>query len=102
LYLASEHKASLREWSGASAAPFRISSVDILRDREGDDTWSAMVIDCGGGTVDITVLQSRPDDKFAQVYSCGNDGGATQIDLGFQRLIQSVFTRDLFERIRVR
>jgi hypothetical protein len=69
-----------------------------------------MVVDCGGGTVDITVLETnRPEpgerkmdhDTFTVVYSGGNDMGSTRIDRAFEHYLGQVFGAATIDNVRV-
>ena len=60
-----------------------------------------MIVDCGGGTVDITVLEAKDDGTFAVVESTGNDMGSTRIDAEFELELNKMFGRDTMIRLKV-
>jgi molecular chaperone DnaK (HSP70) len=62
-----------------------------------------MVLDCGGGTVDITIhkLTCNPDEKFVceelLPSSGGCEWGSKYVDLHFEKFIESFFGEELFQ-----
>ncbi|XP_019622013.1 PREDICTED: heat shock 70 kDa protein 12A-like [Branchiostoma belcheri] len=60
-----------------------------------------MVVDCGGGTVDITTHEVRPDNKVKEVYAAtGGAWGGTQVDEQFVALIELVFGKTFIDDYR--
>eukprot|EP00058_Branchiostoma_floridae_P006841 XP_002592329.1 hypothetical protein BRAFLDRAFT_240123 [Branchiostoma floridae] len=60
-----------------------------------------MVIDCGGGTVDITTHEIRPDNRVKEVYAAtGGAWGGTQVDEQFVALIELVFGKTFIDDYR--
>lgn len=63
----------------------------------------AMVLDCGGGTVDITVhkMIAEPQEKFLcqelLPSSGGCEWGSKYVDLYFEEFLKDFFGQDLFE-----
>ncbi len=102
LDLSLQYSKTLREEKGAPGCAFwklALALMDI--GSAGEETWSTMVIDCGGGTIDITVLQARADGSFIQLDKDGSDQGSTRIDLAFVTLMRRVFGPDLLAKILV-
>ncbi|XP_066285856.1 heat shock 70 kDa protein 12A-like [Branchiostoma lanceolatum] len=60
-----------------------------------------MVIDCGGGTVDITTHEVGPDNRVKEVYAAtGGAWGGTQVDEQFVALIELVFGKTFIDDYR--
>eukprot|EP00058_Branchiostoma_floridae_P028057 XP_002613548.1 hypothetical protein BRAFLDRAFT_71812 [Branchiostoma floridae] len=60
-----------------------------------------MVIDCGGGTVDITVHEVRPENRVKEVYvATGGAWGGTQVDERFVALTEAVFSKTFIDDYR--
>ncbi|XP_035678978.1 heat shock 70 kDa protein 12A-like [Branchiostoma floridae] len=60
-----------------------------------------MVVDCGGGTVDITMHEVRPDNRVKEVYAAtGGAWGGTQVDERFVALTESVFGKTFIDDYR--
>ncbi|KAI8510869.1 hypothetical protein Bbelb_117850 [Branchiostoma belcheri] len=60
-----------------------------------------MVVDCGGGTVDITVHEVRPDNRVKEVYAAtGGAWGGTQVDEQFVALTEEVFDKSFIDDYR--
>ncbi|XP_069131007.1 heat shock 70 kDa protein 12A-like isoform X2 [Argopecten irradians] len=55
-----------------------------------------MVIDAGGGTVDITVHQVQEGGTLKEICAAsGGDWGGTMVDKGFERLLSIIFSQDV-------
>lgn len=63
-----------------------------------------MVVDCGGGTVDITVHEiSNEEGHLKEVFKAtGGPYGSITVDVAFESLLAAVFGRDLVEEFRHR
>ncbi|XP_033744268.1 heat shock 70 kDa protein 12B-like [Pecten maximus] len=60
-----------------------------------------MVLDAGGGTVDITVHQVQDGGTLREVCAAsGGDWGGTKVDEQFENLLKNVFGQDVFETFR--
>ncbi|XP_033743668.1 heat shock 70 kDa protein 12A-like [Pecten maximus] len=69
--------------------------TSIIPFREG---MSYMVLDIGGGTVDVTVHQVLEDDTLREIYKAsGGAWGGTRVDKSFQDLLKNVLTDDCFD-----
>lgn len=56
-----------------------------------------MVLDCGGGTVDITVHQVQKDKTLTELYKAsGGAWGGTQVDEAFRHLIIKIIGNPIF------
>ncbi|CAG2207883.1 unnamed protein product [Mytilus edulis] len=56
-----------------------------------------MVLDCGGGTVDITVHQVQKDKTLIELYKAsGGAWGGTQVDEAFRQLIVKIIGNPIF------
>ncbi|XP_062609968.1 heat shock 70 kDa protein 12B-like, partial [Saccostrea cucullata] len=50
-----------------------------------------LVLDCGGGTVDITVHEVQPDLNLKELYKAsGGAWGGTQVDEAFKQMLQKI------------
>ena len=62
-----------------------------------------MVLDCGGGTVDITIhkLTCNPDERFLceelLPSSGGSEWGSKYVDLYFEQFVEGFFGSELYE-----
>lgn len=62
-----------------------------------------MVLDCGGGTVDITVhkLTCNPDERFLceelLPSSGGSEWGSKYVDLYFEKFVETFFGPELYD-----
>ncbi len=62
-----------------------------------------MVLDCGGGTVDITIhkLTCNPDEKFVceelRPASGGCEWGSKYVDMYFEEFVASFFGEELYK-----
>ncbi|XP_019623425.1 PREDICTED: heat shock 70 kDa protein 12A-like [Branchiostoma belcheri] len=77
------------------------------REGDGSDTLNMapgtryMVVDCGGGTVDITVHEVRPDNRVKEAYAAtGGAWGGTQVDEQFVALTEEVFDKSFIDDYR--
>ncbi|KAL7668731.1 hypothetical protein ACOME3_009422 [Neoechinorhynchus agilis] len=63
-----------------------------------------MVVDCGGGTVDITVHELNPvTETLKELYKAtGGPYGSTAVDNEFEVLLNSIFTYDFMETFKTR
>ncbi|XP_061180515.1 heat shock 70 kDa protein 12A-like [Saccostrea echinata] len=60
-----------------------------------------MVVDCGGGTVDITVQQVDEDQKLVELYKAsGGPYGSVGIDLEFENVLGRIFGKNFMENYR--
>ena len=58
-----------------------------------------MVVDIGGGTVDIAVYSSRSEDTFESVLPpIGNDWGGTKVNKEYSKLLQKIVADPEFKR----
>ncbi|XP_030622713.1 heat shock 70 kDa protein 12A-like [Chanos chanos] len=71
---------------------------------EGQDTLEQkpgtqyMVVDCGGGTVDITVHEMLNDGYVKELHKAsGNDMGGQTVDKHFQAFLREIFSDDVFD-----
>ncbi|XP_006823582.1 heat shock 70 kDa protein 12A-like isoform X2 [Saccoglossus kowalevskii] len=59
---------------------------------------SYMVVDCGGGTVDVTVHRINDDDSVEEIHKAtGGAWGGTQVDKQFESLLVKVFGGEFIE-----
>ncbi|OWF41867.1 Heat shock 70 kDa protein 12B [Mizuhopecten yessoensis] len=59
---------------------------------------SYMVLDLGGGTVDVTVHQVTGDDTLKELFKAsGGAWGGTRVDQAFQALLKNVVTETCFD-----
>lgn len=59
---------------------------------------SYMVLDLGGGTVDVTVHQVTGEDTLREIYrASGGAWGGTKVDEAFQNLLKNVINEDCFK-----
>ena len=63
-----------------------------------------MVVDCGGGTVDITVheIQDKRGSLKELHKATGGPFGSTGVDLEFEKLLGSVFGIDFMEQFKAK
>ncbi|XP_053399788.1 heat shock 70 kDa protein 12B-like [Mercenaria mercenaria] len=62
-----------------------------------------MILDCGGGTVDITVHEIQEDSTLKELAKAnGGEFGGTQVDEKFIQLLNEVFGPDVMEVIQQR
>ncbi|XP_033742556.1 heat shock 70 kDa protein 12B-like [Pecten maximus] len=60
-----------------------------------------MVLDAGGGTIDITVHEVEPGGTLRELYKAnGGDWGGTNVDLEFERLLADLLGSKVFEDFR--
>ncbi|XP_060600608.1 uncharacterized protein LOC132754036 [Ruditapes philippinarum] len=60
-----------------------------------------MVIDAGGGTVDITIHEVCENGKIKEVHAaCGGDWGGTSVDKEFEAVILELVGTQLFQRFK--
>ncbi|XP_035679092.1 heat shock 70 kDa protein 12A-like [Branchiostoma floridae] len=61
-----------------------------------------MIVDCGGGTVDITVHEISENGKVKEVTTAsGGDWGGTKVDVAFLGLLDNIFGADIMTQYRV-
>ncbi|CAH1263874.1 HSPA12A [Branchiostoma lanceolatum] len=61
-----------------------------------------MIVDCGGGTVDITVHGISENGKVKEVATAsGGDWGGTKVDEEFLKLLDKIFGADIMARYKV-
>jgi len=62
-----------------------------------------MVVDCGGGTVDITVheLQSKEGNLIELYKATGGPYGSIGVDLAFEKLLADIFGQDFMDHFRL-
>ncbi|OWF52452.1 heat shock 70 kDa protein 12A-like [Mizuhopecten yessoensis] len=57
-----------------------------------------MVLDAGGGTIDITVQEVQSGGVLKELYKAnGGDWGGTSVDQQFEELLQDIVGKDLFQ-----
>lgn len=60
-----------------------------------------LVIDNGGGTMDVTAHEIDEDENIKEIYhATGGDFGGTKVDNQFQNLLEKVFGKDLMTEFR--
>ncbi|XP_060556060.1 heat shock 70 kDa protein 12A-like [Ruditapes philippinarum] len=60
-----------------------------------------MVIDAGGGTVDITIHEVCENGKIKEVHAaCGGDWGGTSVDKEFETVLLELVGRQIFQRFK--
>ncbi|XP_019623427.1 PREDICTED: heat shock 70 kDa protein 12A-like [Branchiostoma belcheri] len=60
-----------------------------------------MVVDCGGGTVDVTVHKVRDDGSMRELHRpTGGPWGGTKVDSNFSNLLEQIFGKDLMNEYR--
>jgi len=60
-----------------------------------------LVIDNGGGTMDVTAHEIDEDDNIKEIYhATGGDFGGTKVDKQFQDLLDEVFGEELMDEFR--
>ncbi|XP_043084946.1 heat shock 70 kDa protein 12A-like [Puntigrus tetrazona] len=58
-----------------------------------------MVVDCGGGTIDITVHEVLDDGKLKELHAAtGNDMGGQSVDKNIVSFLKDVFSEEIFEK----
>ncbi|XP_019622014.1 PREDICTED: heat shock 70 kDa protein 12A-like [Branchiostoma belcheri] len=61
-----------------------------------------MIVDCGGGTVDIAVHEVSENNKAKEVSTAsGGNWGGTKVDEQFLKLLDAIFGADLMARYKV-
>ncbi|XP_066279619.1 heat shock 70 kDa protein 12A-like [Branchiostoma lanceolatum] len=61
-----------------------------------------MIVDCGGGTVDIAVHEISENGKVKEVTTAsGGDWGGTKVDEEFLKLLDKIFGADIMARYKV-
>ncbi|XP_069129241.1 heat shock 70 kDa protein 12A-like [Argopecten irradians] len=82
--------------------------VNVSADWDGSKTLSNfrpgtkyMVVDAGGGTVDITVHQVQELGTLREVCAAsGGDWGGTMVDKEFERLLRNIFGQRVFRKFQ--
>ncbi|KAK3085535.1 hypothetical protein FSP39_004848 [Pinctada imbricata] len=87
------------------AASLLCQHIPIERTKEGisvaDVGTTYMVIDLGGGTVDITVHEKLPRGKLKEIHKAsGGPWGGTAVDEGFIQLLTKVVGGPVINRLR--
>lgn len=60
-----------------------------------------MVVDCGGGTVDITVHEMEKEGLLRELYKAtGGAYGGTGVDMEFEKLLNSVFGKRFIDQFK--
>ncbi|XP_043084951.1 heat shock 70 kDa protein 12A-like [Puntigrus tetrazona] len=60
-----------------------------------------MVVDCGGGTIDITVHEVLGDGKLKELHAAsGNDMGGQSVDKNIMSFLKDIFSEDIFEKFK--
>ncbi|KAJ8298440.1 hypothetical protein KUTeg_024971 [Tegillarca granosa] len=60
-----------------------------------------LILDAGGGTIDITVQEVQGDCSLTEVYKAnGGDWGGTKVDEAFEDFLGEVFTPDVLYRFK--
>ncbi|XP_066931035.1 heat shock 70 kDa protein 12A-like [Clytia hemisphaerica] len=86
---------------------------DDLKAKAGDDSLISedfqgitqyVVVDCGGGTVDLTVHELDVSQGTLKELHKGTGGpaGATAVDREFEKLLKNIFEADFIERFKVK
>uniref|UniRef100_A0A8C6UZE2 Heat shock 70 kDa protein 12A n=1 Tax=Neogobius melanostomus TaxID=47308 RepID=A0A8C6UZE2_9GOBI len=58
-----------------------------------------MVVDCGGGTIDITVHEVLPDGRLKELHKAsGNDMGGQTVDRKFKEFLREIFDDGVWEK----
>ncbi|KAK2553938.1 Heat shock 70 kDa protein 12A [Acropora cervicornis] len=80
---------------------------EFVEGRNRDETVSSafvpaqtqyLVVDNGGGTMDVTVHEVDDNDDVKEIYhATGGDFGGTKVDKEFQNLLEKVFGKDLMD-----
>ncbi|XP_048746807.2 heat shock 70 kDa protein 12A-like [Ostrea edulis] len=66
--------------------------VDDINIKMFDTGSKFMVVDCGGGTVDVTAYEVKDSNSLREIHcASGNDVGGTNVDRLFFDLIQDIF-----------
>ena len=62
-----------------------------------------MVVDCGGGTVDITVHEVEEEmGTLKELHkAAGGMYGSVSVDREFEKLLVGIFTKDFIEEFKV-
>ncbi|XP_056006367.1 heat shock 70 kDa protein 12A-like [Ostrea edulis] len=69
-----------------------IKGVDDINIKMFDTGSKFMVVDCGGGTVDVTAYEVKDSNSLREIHcASGNDVGGTNVDRLFFDLIQDIF-----------
>ncbi|OWF53938.1 Heat shock 70 kDa protein 12A [Mizuhopecten yessoensis] len=65
------------------------------------DGYRYMVLDAGGGTIDITVHEVKPGGTLRELYKAnGGDWGGTKVDEEFERLLSDLLGPNTFETFK--
>jgi len=60
-----------------------------------------MVVDIGGGTVDITFHERLAGGKLKELYKAnGNDSGGTKVDQVFENYLHKIFTKPVIDHVK--
>ena len=83
------------------------SSVDAAAlssdfSRDGGTPTRYMVVDCGGGTVDVTVHEMEKGERLKELHKAsGGAWGSIGVDQEFQALLCNIFTEEFIETFRL-
>ncbi|XP_029466341.1 LOW QUALITY PROTEIN: heat shock 70 kDa protein 12A [Rhinatrema bivittatum] len=104
----------------ATAAGFTHAKEHVRRNRQSrtflvenviGELWAELeegdryvVVDCGGGTVDLTVHQIRlPEGHLKELYKAsGGPYGALGVDYEFEKLLCKIFGEDFIEQFKIK
>ncbi|XP_073467215.1 heat shock 70 kDa protein 12B isoform X2 [Aquarana catesbeiana] len=99
---------------------FRIAREQLRRSRHSrtflvetgmGELWSEMqagdryiVVDCGGGTVDLTVHQiEQPEGTLKELYKAsGGPYGSVGVDLAFEKMLCKIFSEDFIQTFKMK
>jgi len=60
-----------------------------------------MVVDIGGGTVDITFHERQPNGKLKELYKAnGDDSGGTKVDQLFEDYLSNIFSKQVIHAVK--
>ncbi|XP_069131333.1 heat shock 70 kDa protein 12B-like [Argopecten irradians] len=75
--------------------PVNVKSDKFMEFKSG---YRYMVLDAGGGTVDITVHEVKPGGTLRELYKAnGGDWGGTKVDLEFENLLADLLGPEVFD-----
>ncbi|XP_035689275.1 heat shock 70 kDa protein 12A-like [Branchiostoma floridae] len=73
----------------------------LVRDAIARNGTSYIVVDCGGGTVDITAHHIQPDDSIHEIFrATGGAWGGGQVNLEFEMRLKSIFGEDFIDNFK--
>lgn len=81
----------------------RVAGVDRSEIRSFSIGDKYMILDCGGGTVDMTVHEIKEDSTLRELAKAnGGEYGGIQVDENFKKLLNEVFGPDVIEVVHHR